>query len=38
MRAFSELDNKVLFGRIVYVKPALQDIGKIISTGKEIAY
>lgn len=34
MRAFSQLDGKVLFGRIVYVKPALEDVGQIIRTGK----
>ena len=27
MRAFSELDSKVLFGRIIHVKPALEDVG-----------
>lgn len=38
MRAFSQLDGKVLFGRIVYVKPALEDVGQIIRTGKEADY
>lgn len=35
LRAFTETDNKVLFGRILHVKPAVQDIGEIIKTGKE---
>lgn len=34
MRAFSELDRKVLFGRTIYVKPALEDVGQIIRDGK----
>jgi len=34
MRAFSELDGKVLFGRIIHVKPALEDVGQIIRDGK----
>lgn len=38
MRAFSSLDGKVLFGRIVYIKPALEDVGQIIKDGKEHAY
>lgn len=34
MRAFSEIDNKVFFGRILHVKPAVEDIGSIIKNGK----
>ena len=32
------MDNKVLFGRILHVKPAAQDIGEIIKMGKEAEY
>lgn len=28
MRAFSELDNKVIFGRILHVRPAYENIRK----------
>ena len=35
MRAFSETDNKVIFGRILHVKPAVEDIGSIIKNAKE---
>ena len=35
MRAFSEMDSKVLFGRIIHVKPALEDVGQIIRNGKQ---
>ena len=28
----------MLFGRIVYIKPALEDVGQIIKDGKEQAY
>jgi len=38
MRAFSELDGKFLFGRIIYIKPALEDVGQIIRNGKEADY
>jgi multiple RNA-binding domain-containing protein 1 len=34
LRAFAECDNKVAFGRIIHVKPSLEDIGEIIKTGK----
>lgn len=38
MRAFAELDNKVVFGRIIHIKPSLEDIGEMIKTGKEAEY
>ena len=38
MRAFSENNNKVVFGRIIHVQPSLQDIGEMITTGKETEY
>ena len=38
LRAFSECDNQVVFGRIIHVKPSLQDIGEMISTAKENEY
>ena len=38
LRAFSELDNKIVFGRILHVKPALEDIGGLIKDKKEIEY
>ena len=34
MRAFHELDNKVMFGRILHIKPAIEDIGLIIRNAK----
>jgi len=28
------MDQKILFGRIVYIKPAIEDVGSIIKTNK----
>jgi len=38
LRAFSELDNKIVFGKILHIKPALEDIGGMIKTKKEEEY
>lgn len=38
LRAFSELDNKIVFGKIMHIKPALEDIGSIIKNKKEEEY
>ena len=38
MRAFSETDNNVIFGRIIHVKPAVEDIGSIIKNAKEAEF
>lgn len=35
LRVFAECDNKVFFGRILHIKPSLEDIGEVIKTGKE---
>lgn len=32
------MDNKVVFGRIIHIKPSLEDIGEMIKTGKEAEY
>lgn len=38
LRAFAELDNKIIYGRILHVKPALEDIGGLIKSKKEEEY
>jgi multiple RNA-binding domain-containing protein 1 len=38
MRAFSQVDNKILFGRIVHVKPAMEDVGSLIKNAKEAEF
>lgn len=38
LRAFHELDNQVMFGRILHLKPAVEDIGSIIRNGREEEY
>ena len=38
LRAYSTLNNTIVFGRIIHIQPALQDIGDIITKGKEDAY